>query len=354
VPGKSDEYRERLDALAFRLWRRVLPLLKWTAREQLGRALAVTGLILAVAAAFAIGGLELPAMVVAVLTLLPAFGYGLDRRIKQVARRRAAGPDSKIHPRDFLCAPVKPDPGYRLSRPADASSAQLYPYVDLSHHDVFINMENELSRKERAAVYERWYHRCPDAFMHLEKIANGMWRPISISIMLPLSKEGYRTITALASGHGISVIDLDEHGILPRPPSKNPIVLIDTWIVDRPGGFGGTGHGKTDARGGNANLLVLRHLAQFWNSASKFRPMIFLVETENQRLIPTLVSMSFQQSGASKIGEAFYRTDRTQFDTLASAEFAQIKDTVHAIENLAVVNGTAPQPQGWYYPRLTD
>ena len=349
MPGMSDEYRECLDAVAFRLWRRVRPLLKWASGEWLGKIFAVAGIIVAVAA-LAVRGLDWPALIIAVLALLPVFGYGLDRRIKRVAMRRAAGPDAKIHPHDFLCAPLKLDPGYRLSRPAGTSIAQLYPYVDLSDHDVFIHMENpDISREERAAVYERWYNRCPDAFMHLEKMVDGVWRPISISIMLPVSKEGYRTITARATGHRISVIDLDDYGILPRPASKNPIVLIDTWIVDRPGGFGGPGHGKTAARGGNANLLVLRHLAQFWNSANKFRPMVFLVETDNQRLIPALVSMSFQNSGVSKIGETFYRTDRSQFDTLAPAEFKRIKDTVRVIENLTVVPGTTPRPERWYY-----
>lgn len=130
MPGKSDEYFERLDAVAFRLWRRVLPLLKWASREWLGKAFAVAGLVVAVAA-LAIGGLDRLAVIIAVLALLPTFGYALERGMKRVAMRRAAGPDAKIHPRDFLCAPLKLDQGYRLSRPADASMAQLYPYVDL-------------------------------------------------------------------------------------------------------------------------------------------------------------------------------------------------------------------------------
>ena len=174
MSGQSDEYRERLDVVAFRIWRRVLPLLNWISRERLGRTFAVIGFLLALAAAFAVGGLELPALLVAFIAVLSAFGYALDRRVRRIARRRAAGPDSKIHPCDFLCAPLTLDPSYRLARPADGSMAQLYPYVDLSHHDVFIQMENE------------------------------------------------------SSGHGISVVDLDEHGILQRPHSKNPIVLIDT------------------------------------------------------------------------------------------------------------------------------
>jgi hypothetical protein len=47
VSGQSDEYRERLDVVAFRIWRRVLPLLNWIARDRLGRSFAAIGFLLA-------------------------------------------------------------------------------------------------------------------------------------------------------------------------------------------------------------------------------------------------------------------------------------------------------------------
>jgi hypothetical protein len=161
--------------------------------------------------------------------------------------------------------------------------AQLYPHVDLSDHSFFIQAENpDLTRDQRYSLYERWYGLCPDGFMHLEKWDGRQWRPISVSILLPLSGSGYRSITAQSEAHRLSVVDLDADGIRPRVTGKNPFLLIDTWIVDREGGFGGAGHGKSDSRGGNANLLVLRHLTLFWTPATRLRHLCILVETANR------------------------------------------------------------------------
>jgi hypothetical protein len=210
-------------------------------------------------------------------------------------------------------------------------------------------MENDLTRDQRGLLYERWYDLCPDAFMHLEKLHGGQWRPISVSIMLPLSDAGFRAITARNEAHRLSVIDLDHDGIRPQVGSRNPFLLIDTWIVDREGGFGGAGHGKSESRGGNANLLVMRHLARFWNSATRFRHLHFLVETANPYLAPALETLSFRSSGTSNIGEAFYQTSLVQFDAMAPVEFARLKGALKELESVPVVVGTAPAPNGWYY-----
>ena len=67
--------------------------------------------------------------------------------------------------------------------------------------------------------------------------------------MLPLSGPGYRTITAKSEPHRLSVVDLDWDGIRPEVTDGNPFLLIDTWIVDRDGGFGGAGHGNPTSAG---------------------------------------------------------------------------------------------------------
>ncbi|BBX85555.1 hypothetical protein MAUB_34280 [Mycolicibacterium aubagnense] len=108
----------------------------------------------------------------------------------------APAPDPSIRALDFQNAPRILDNGYRLARPADSSREQLYPYVDLSHHEPFIAGEHvELTRAKRRELYQRWYEFCPGGFMHLEKEVADQWRPISVSIMLQLSDEGYRAIT---------------------------------------------------------------------------------------------------------------------------------------------------------------
>jgi hypothetical protein len=119
--------------------------------------------------------------------------------------------------------------------------------------------------------------------------------------------------------------------------------------VDREGGFGGAGHGKSGSRGGNANLLVLRHLTQFWDSSRRSAHLTLLVETANPRLIPALQMLSFRKSGTSNIGEDFYLTSIDQVDAVARAEFAKIKAALKQIESAPVHAGTAPVPRDWYY-----
>ncbi len=323
-------------------------MLRSTSSLRLANTYSVGGFALAIVA-IPIALIAWPAVIAAGLGLFAAIGYGLDGYVKRVSMRVASGQDSNIRPLDFYNSPQSPDEGYRLVRPSDGSRAQLYPYVDLSDHSLFIQAENDLTRDQRGSLYERWYELCPDAFLHLEVLDGAQWRPISVSIMLPLSAAGFRAITTRHQAHRLSVVDLDHEGIRPRVGTKNPFLLIDTWIVDREGGFGGAGHGKSESRGGNANLLVLRHLTEFWNSGTRFRHLNFLVETANPHLVRALEMMSFRPSGTSKIGEAFFQTSSEQWDAVAPSDFARLKDALKAIETVPVLVGTAPAPVGWYY-----
>jgi hypothetical protein len=347
-PAYADDRHERAVMLTFRIWRRIRPLLRSTSSARMANTYSVSGFILA-AAALAVGVYAWPAFVVAGLAMFAGIGYGLDGYVKRVSMRLAAGHDSNINARDFLNAPRSPDEGFRLVHPANGSRSQLYPYVDLSDHSLFIQAENDLTRDQRYALYERWYDLCPNGFMHLEKREGDRWRPISVSILLPLSGAGYRSITAQSEAHRLSVVDLGVDGIQPRVTSKNPFLLIDTWIVDREGGFGGAGHGKSDIRGGNANLLVLRHLTLFWNPATRLKHLSILVETANRHLVRALEMLSFRQSGTSNIDEAFYQTSPMQFDAMAPGEFAALKAALIQIGAVDVVTGTAPAPIDWYY-----
>jgi hypothetical protein len=321
-------------------------MLRATTSLRIANTYSMAGFVLA-GIAIPIGFYAWPALIVAGLGVFAGFGYSLDGYIKRQYMRAANAPDSKISERDFLNPARSPDDGYRLVRPADGTRAQMYPYVDLSDHSLFIRAENDLTRDQRHSLYERWCGLCPDAFMHLEKLVDGHWRPISVSIMLPLSPAGFRAITITDMAHRLSVVDLDHEGILHRLSSKNPFLLIDTWIVDREGGFGGAGHGKHENRGGNANLLVLRHLALFWTTS--LRHLSLLVETENPHLVPALRQLSFMKSGTSNIGEAFFQTNLAQFDALAPREFTQLKNVLKEVRATPVAEGTAPVPPGWYY-----
>jgi hypothetical protein len=353
----SDDWRERLAITAFRAWRRIRPFLRRASSTRMANMYSFGGFAFAIVAIPFAALIAWPAAIVAFFGLLTGSGYALDGYVKRASMRVAPGHDAKIHARDFYNPPVAPDDGYRLARPTEASLGQLYPYTDLSDHSLFIQAENDLTRDQRAMLYERWYTLCPDAFMHLEvrtKSGDGedgeeAWRPIAVSIILPLSAAGYRAITEPEQARRRSVVDLDQDGIRRAPSQKHPFLLIDTWIVDREGGFGGAGHGKSESRGGNANLLVLRHVAQFWNSANRFRHMNFLVETANPHLVPALEMLSFRESGTSGIGEAFYTTSTEKMDAVAPIEFGRLKEALKRIESVPVRAGTAPVPPDWYY-----
>jgi hypothetical protein len=356
----SDDWREWLAITGFRVWRRIRPVVRSASSVRMSNLYSISGFAFGVIA-IPIALIAWPAVIVAGVGLFAGFGYALDGRIKRLSMRVAAGHDSKIQARDFYDAPLTPDEGYRLARPASVSRAELYPYTDLSDHSLFIAAENDLTRDQRASLYQRWYTLCPAAFMHLEVrdgARNGArdgardgeeWRPIAVSIILPLSAAGYRDITINDKARRRTVVQLDQDGILKNPSGKHAFLLIDTWIVDREGGYGGTGHGKSDSRGGNANLLVLRHLAEFWNTGNRYRRMKFLVETANPHLVPALEAMSFRRSGTSGIGEAFYATTSEEMDALAPTEFARLKSALRQIESVPVHVGTAPAPAGWYY-----
>jgi hypothetical protein len=354
--------RERVSTFLYRLWQEVRPSLEAAASQRRGLLYAVAALFLAVAVILGRLGLydlgpvaDWVGLILAVISLFAAGFYFVDAWLLRLGMHMAPAPDPSIRALDFQRAPRKLDPEYRLARPTDSSREQLYPYVDLSNHEPFIAGENiQLTRDKRLELYQRWYGFCPDGFMHLEKKVEHRWRPISVSIMLRLSDEGYRAITHRRPHRRVSVIYLDENDILGEYESdknkKGPVVLIDTWIVDR-NGYGGAGHGKTDQRGGNANLLVLRHVAQFWNSATGFPvSMTFLVETGNPRLVPSLIESGFQETGDSNIGEKFYVLNPDQFHSNAAADtFALMKAAVQEIENVAVNTGTSPAPPDWYY-----
>jgi hypothetical protein len=345
--GYYDDWREWLANKVFRLWRHMRPLVRSASSARMASMYSISGFVLAIVA-IPIALIAWPAVFLAGVGMFAGFGYAMDGYVKRFSMRVAPGHDSRIHARDFYNPPVAPDGGYRLVTPTEASQAQLYPYTDLSDHSLFIQAENDLTRDQRASLYERWYTLCPAGFMHLEVREGDHWRPIAVSIMLPLSGAGFKAITA-RDKRRLSVVDLDESGIRRTLDRAHPFLLIDTWIVDREGGFGGAGHGKSGSRGGNANLLVLRHLTQFWNSARRSAHLTLLVETANPRLIPALQMLSFRKSGTSNIGEDFYMTSIDQVDAVARAEFAKIKAALKQIESAPVHAGTAPVPPNWYY-----
>lgn len=63
--------------------------------------------------------------------------------------------------------------------------------------------------------------------MHLEVREADHWRPIAVSIMLPLSGADFKAITA-RNARRLSVVDLDSGGIRRAIDRAHPFLLIDT------------------------------------------------------------------------------------------------------------------------------
>ena len=229
--GYYDDWREWLANRVFRIWRHMRPLVRSASSARMASMYSIGGFVLAIVA-IPIALIAWPAVFLAGVGMFAGFGYAMDGYVKRFSMRVAPGHDSRIHARDFYNPPVAPDDGYRLVTPTEASQAQLYPYTDLSDHSLFIQAENDLTRDQRASLYERWYTLCPAGFMHLEVREGDHWRPIAVSIMLPLSGAGFKAITA-RDKRRLSVVDLDENGIRRTLDRAHPFLLIDTWIVDR-------------------------------------------------------------------------------------------------------------------------
>ena len=271
--------------------------------------------------------------------------YFADHTIARYLMRSGPIFESGIRPEDFLNAPTVPTSEYRLVSPANSDESQLYPYVDLSHNSAYIRAANDLTRSQRTRLYQRWYRLCPDGFLHLEKLVGNEWRPIAISIALPLSLEGYASIAGADKDEQTRVIDLGHGSILPALDRRHRILLIDTWIVDR--AFKGIGHGKTQTSGGFANTMVLRHIAQFWNSRNRFPQVTFVAETNNKHLTPELRALTFLPAGHSKINADFYALEKTAMRGLRPLEFERLINAMKAIGNMPVRKGTAPYPKDW-------
>lgn len=289
--------------------------------------------------------LNVAGWVLAILSFLGGITYFSDYGIRRFVRRHAPIFEKNIRPEDFTNAPQALTPEYRFAAPSDSSDLQLYPYVDLSHYTAFIRAENDLNRQERLALYKKWYQLCPTGFLHLEKLIGSEWRPIAVSIILPLSLAGFAAITRGDKDHQTPIIDLGRNDIQEKLTRRHGLLLIDTWIVDRE--FGGRGHGKKPGQGGFANALVLRHIGQFWNSSNRFPEVTFLVETDNKHLVPILSSFAFRPGGHSKIGEVLYEVNKSMMIGLAYEEFKRLVLAIRALESMPIEKGTVAPPSDW-------
>lgn len=208
--------------------------------------------------------------------------------------------------RDFLLPPINADrAGYRFARPDVDDPGQLHPYVELLGGD--------------PDSYARWLRRCPESFLHLEKYENGGWRPIAVSIILPLRADALRAITHADARRRDRVEDLPDEAILPGlPPRGRRNLLLHAWLVSHD--HRGHRHGKSETGGGYANTLLLRHIAEFWHPDSSPAHTTFVAETTDATVAAMLQAMTFTRMGES----SWYITDTATFESEDDTKFREL------------------------------
>ncbi len=139
----------------------------------------------------------------------------------------------------------------------DSQPDDLAPFVEFSDNDDAISAAHpDLKGPARHALYKKWFGLNPDSFLILDhKDTEGKWRPVAVSIVLPLSKAGFEH---LRDGTSDAVGLKPEEVIRADQPdmANAPHLLLDTWIID-PEFRHGQSHGYGQA-------LITRHLASFW------------------------------------------------------------------------------------------
>ncbi|WP_174285339.1 hypothetical protein [uncultured Sphingomonas sp.] len=192
----------------------------------------------------------------------------------------------------LMSVPERPSKyAYHVSMPDGPPG--LAPFVEISDAEIAIALRHvELHGGARNRLYERWWRWRPDIFLALFKTDGrlGAWRPIAVSIVLPLTADGAEFSHAGTGG----AVDLDFSHI--TPPGFAPAALVvDTWIVEAKGS-------KLDARGRKrrvptnrfANALVLLHIGVLLPVGALAE---IIVEADNKQLKMLLQLIGFKARG---------------------------------------------------------
>jgi|GEM_PF-2429553 len=261
--------------------------------------------------------------------------------------RSSARPfETDISPDDFAGAPGRLDTIYRFVAPSDGSERQLYPYVDLAHNNDFIRGANpDLDRARRLRLYCSWYEACPDAFLHLEKCVAGTWRPIAVTIVLPITQTAVARVRSVDRKRQIGIVGLEQPFIDKHLGPHTRCLLIALWLIDPL--YAGAGQGKQDGRGGFGNALVLRHIARFREPSERPRGVSFLLETNNHYMMPALIGFGFRQAGKTRRGTSLYDVDDASLYEEAPQFAKQLETRMRDLKAVVISIGTAPKPADW-------
>jgi len=187
----------------------------------------------------------------------------------------------------------------------------LEPFVTLSDAEAVIAGANPgLKGKEREELYDRWcqwtvqdeslpWHdpanRVKSFLLLDQKQPDEAWLPIGVSILLPLTIDGFRHLRPIRRGDQVLSKNLNAATLEGRDLALEPStrLLLDTWIIrQRPCAPGKPLQRFEHYRWGVG--LLLRHVTEFWDPDSKAE-VTFLCEPDNPKIAGMLNDLRFSE-----------------------------------------------------------
>jgi hypothetical protein len=232
----------------------------------------------------------------------------------------------------------------------------LEPFVALSDaEEVIAGVNPGLKGKKREKLYDRWcqwtvydeslsWHDQKNrvkAFLILDqKQQDKSWLPIGVSILLPLTVNGFRYLrptqkeNQTLSGNR-NAAALESWGLV---RGKSTRLLLDTWIIRKQSSPPGKALKRFEHYRWGVGLL-LRHIAEFWDpdSGSEFT---FLCEPDNPKIATMLRDLRFNEEIRDYApGDLFilkYPIDGDKFGPEEQEASERIKDNIRAIRSIPI------------------
>ena len=225
----------------------------------------------------------------------------MHHTVQKTFRRFLDLPDFRSQAPAAAASEAKPRFDFRVIRPTPSGNpedADLWSVVNLSDRNDHIRRANlDLMPDSRAGLYSIWFRGNPRTFLLLERSPpdkNGV-AIIGNTIILPLKQPIFARIEA----GQLPVTALQQDDMCGMGQDFD-ILLFDTWVMHDDYQDIESRFFRRITHFGYGNALTLRHLAVFWNPATK--PSLRLaVEPDSQSIMTMLRRIGFATKGQTKI-----------------------------------------------------
>jgi hypothetical protein len=199
-------------------------------------------------------------------------GMVLRAEALEAACSRYCAQINPLDVRNYMALPKLHADRYRFRMPT--VRGELAPFQKFSDKEPDIAGRHKgLEREKRLAFYQAWFERRPEAFLILDRLEDGDWRAIAVSIVLPLTEDGRNRF---CRGE-IATVNPDNisSGLIPyivQSGAKSVHLLYDTLIVKQ----------KEDDRGdvviAKVTGVPVREDVQGWQTALVFCHISMLID----------------------------------------------------------------------------